>query len=230
MQGRRRDWTPTEDALLGTLPDRVVGERLGVRYQAVQRRRAERGIRAFKPQHGAATWAAVDAVLGTAPDAAIAERFGLPTQTLTDHRIRRGIAPHVRRVDWSVVEDLGELPDTHIAARIGVSQSGVREARQRLGIRAWRPSGRRRRVRIPVEPITPLHVGHPVFDEARRIVGQRSSGLSILHDPLHEELLSVATLALLEGADPTAAVQAARRAEMHWRYHTAPLKPDLIAA
>jgi hypothetical protein len=44
-----------------------------------------------------------------------------------------------------------------------------------------------------------------------------------LHDPLHDDLVSVAVLALVEGSDPHQAVRAYRRRELSWGYVTAPL-------
>ena len=48
-----------------------------------------------------------------------------------------------------------------------------------------------------------LHHGHDLFAQARRIVGPRRTSLVTLHDPLHDDLLSEATLAILEGRDPS---------------------------
>lgn len=41
--------------------------------------------------------------------------------------------------DWSTVEELGKIPDTHVAARLGVGVKAVRNARHRLGIPAFVP-------------------------------------------------------------------------------------------
>ena len=47
--------------------------------------------------------------------------------------------------------------------------------------------------------------------------------LSTLYDPLYDDLLSVATLALVEGDDPVAAVRQYRKTESRWGRGTAPL-------
>lgn len=67
------------------------------------------------------------------------------------------------------------------------------------------------------EPLPFLHQGHPLFDMARRVVGGTGDRRTLLYDPLHEDLLSVATLALLEGRDPHLQVQQYRAAEYTWR-------------
>ena len=59
----------------------------------------------------------------------------------------------------------------------------------------------------------PLHDGHDLFDRARQIVGPRTTSLVTLHDPLHDDLLSEATLALIEGRDPHEAIRTFRSRE-----------------
>ena len=56
-------------------------------------------------------------------------------------------------------------------------------------------------------PMPGLHVGHWLFERARQVVGPRRTSLVQLHDPLYEDLLSEATLALIEGRDPEDAVR-----------------------
>jgi hypothetical protein len=56
-------------------------------------------------------------------------------------------------------------------------------------------------------PIPLLHSGHPLFDRARAIVGPRRTSLTTLYDPLYDDLIAVATLAILEGTDPKEAVR-----------------------
>jgi hypothetical protein len=68
-----------------------------------------------------------------------------------------------------------------------------------------------------------LHQGHDLFEEARRIVGPRRSSLVILHDPLYDDLLSEATLALIEGRDPEEAVRAYGARERSYGRITCPL-------
>ena len=68
-----------------------------------------------------------------------------------------------------------------------------------------------------------LHEGHVLFEQARRIVGPKRSSLVSLHDPLHEDMLSEATLALLEGRDPRAAIRAFGARERAFGRVTCPL-------
>lgn len=79
----------------------------------------------------------------------------------------------------------------------------------------------RRRPAIP--PMPPLHVGHSLFDLARRIVGPRRTSLVVLHDPLYDDLVSEATLALIEGRDPKEAVRAFGARERSYGRVTCPI-------
>lgn len=80
----------------------------------------------------------------------------------------------------------------------------------------------RYRVVVPYEPVPVLHLGDPLFEQARVIVPDSAyEWRSITHDPLNEDLRSEAVLAMLEGRDPSEAVQLFRSAENGWRAMTA---------
>jgi hypothetical protein len=68
-----------------------------------------------------------------------------------------------------------------------------------------------------------LHRGHRLFERARRIVGPRTTTLVSLADPLYDDLVSEATLALLEGRDPKDAVRAYGAQERAFGRVTCPL-------
>lgn len=57
-------------------------------------------------------------------------------------------------------------------------------------------------------------------------MGPRVTSLVTLHDPLHEDLLSEAVLALLEGRDPAEAVRAYGARERAYGRVTCPLIAD----
>lgn len=58
------------------------------------------------------------------------------------------------------------------------------------------------------------------------IVGPRRTSLVSLHDPLYDDLLSVAVLAILEGTDPTLEVAAYGSRERSYGRITAPIFDD----
>jgi hypothetical protein len=79
-----------------------------------------------------------------------------------------------------------------------------RRARDGRGDRSAEYAKRRSRA---LPPMHGLHVGHTLFDQALQIVGPRSTTLVNLADPLYDDLVAEATLALVEGRDPQHAVR-----------------------
>ena len=96
------------------------------------------------------------------------------------------------------------------------------ERRGRFG-RGDRTAEYARRRSRAVPSIPPMHAGHVLFEQARRIVGPRRTTLVALHDPLHDDLLSEATLALIEGRDPHEAIRVFRSRERAYGQVTCPL-------
>lgn len=102
-------------------------------------------------------------------------------------------------------------------------QNRLRAERRRRDGRGDRSAEYARRRSRAAAPMPGLHHGHPLFEEARRIVGPRRSTLVVLHDPLYDDLLSEATLALIEGRDPHEAIRAFGARERAYGRWTAPL-------
>lgn len=102
------------------------------------------------------------------------------------------------------------------------------ERRRRLG-RGNRAIEYSRRASRAFPPIPSLHQGHPLFDQARAIVGPDRSALTILRDPLYDDLISVATLALLRGQDAGEEVRRFRASETAWRRQICQLIPEVAA-
>jgi hypothetical protein len=99
-----------------------------------------------------------------------------------------------------------------------------RRRRQGRGDRSAEYAHRRARATATAtQPIPDLHHGHDLFEEARRIVGPRRTSLVVLYDPLYDDLLSEATLALIEGRDPQVAVQQYGTRERSYSRVTCPL-------
>ena len=96
------------------------------------------------------------------------------------------------------------------------------ERRRRLGRgdRSAEYAGRRSRA---LPPMPGLHLGHKLFERARQVVGPRRTTLVNLEDPLYDDLVAEATLALLEGRDPKDAVRAYGAQERAFGRVTCPL-------
>jgi hypothetical protein len=104
-------------------------------------------------------------------------------------------------------------------------QNRLRAERRRRNGRGDRTAEYARRKSRAAPPMPPLHAGHDLFERARMLVGPRRSTLVALHDPLHDDLLSEATLALIEGRDPVEAIRAFRAREHAYGRMTCPLLP-----
>jgi hypothetical protein len=72
-------------------------------------------------------------------------------------------------------------------------------------------------------PMPAMHLGHDLFEKARHIVGPRRTSLVTLYDPLYDDLLSEATLALIEGRDPEDAIRRYGATERSFGRVTCPL-------
>jgi len=95
-----------------------------------------------------------------------------------------------------------------------------RRKRDGRGDRGREYASRRSRA---IPPVPAMHLGHELFDTARRVVGPRRTGLVALYDPLYDDLVSEATLALIEGRDPEDAVRRYGSAERSFGRVTCPL-------
>ena len=102
-------------------------------------------------------------------------------------------------------------------------QNRLRADRRRHYGREDRSAEYALRLKPASPPMPPLHVGHYLFELARRIVGPRRTSLVVLHDPLYDDLLSEATLALIEGRDPKEAVLAYGARERSYGRVTCPI-------
>jgi hypothetical protein len=105
-------------------------------------------------------------------------------------------------------------------------QNRLRAERRRLNGRGDRSAEYARRRSRCIPSIPPMHDGHYLFERARDIVGPRRTSLVALHDPLHDDLLSEATLALIEGRDPHEAIRSFRSRELAFGRITCPLYAD----
>jgi hypothetical protein len=92
-------------------------------------------------------------------------------------------------------------------------QNRLRAERRRQKGRGDRAAEYARRRSRALPPMPPLHASHDLFERARMVVGPRRTMFAALHDPLHDDLLSEATLALIEGRDPVEAIRSFRARE-----------------
>jgi hypothetical protein len=132
-------WTPDEDALLGTMPDRKLARRLGRTYNAVAARRLNKSIPYCNPKRK--SWRPQDdEVLGTRPDDQVAL---LLRRTVASKKIAAANSAFARHVpnwfvhgQWGEDRLLGTTPDAALAHQFRRTLLSVRERRRRLKIQA----------------------------------------------------------------------------------------------
>lgn len=141
MAGKPKfDWTAERAALLGTMPDRHLAQRLGITPVMVAYQRKRLGIKKFAPP---SAWSDQhDHLLGTKTDAALAKELGVPKHVVLNRRRELQI-PAFGPSGWPAwpqeqVKKLGTVPDVELAQQIGRSVSAVRQQRLALGIKACR--------------------------------------------------------------------------------------------
>lgn len=134
LDTRRRPWANEDIALLGTMADSALAERIGTTGHTVKRERERRNIPPFRAQ-----WDdLVAARLGKVSDRKLASELGLDIKTVSRERAARGIPALRRRRYWTAEETalLGNLPDSEVARRLGINPSAARSERIRLGLDA----------------------------------------------------------------------------------------------
>ncbi len=105
-------------------------------------------------------------------------------------------------------------------------QNRLRNERRRTTGRGDRSGEYARRRSRAIPPLPGLHAGHALFDRARQVVGPCRSTLVTLHDALYDDLVSEATLALVEGRDAHDAIRAYRAREVAFARVTCPLMEE----
>ncbi|MBI5725557.1 MAG: helix-turn-helix transcriptional regulator [Planctomycetes bacterium] len=168
-----RQWTPQEDALLGTMKDRQLGQKLGCTVAVIARRRLSLGIPPFRKTNfhvglptisPAKLWARRKAL--RLNQATVAKRSGISQYSNLELGIQRHLPPEtIERlaialccrkedillkhapVQRAVPDDslLGKMPDGKLAKKWGISIDRVNWHRKRLGI----PSFRSQYAKIP---------------------------------------------------------------------------------
>jgi hypothetical protein len=138
-----RHWTPEEDGLLGTMPDKEAAMVLCRTIAAIGARREQLGLPPSNPKWRPWT-RQEDALLGTQPDKDIARLLGRTPKMVLYRRMKLGV-PYRKpqRLPWTRAQErlLGRMPDAEVARRTGHPVGSVLARRNRLGLRD--PSRRR---------------------------------------------------------------------------------------
>jgi hypothetical protein len=131
-----RVWTPREEKLIGTMPDRAVAERLRRSVSAVAARRKLKEIPYLNP--ALRPWPEAEIkLLGKAADAEVAKRTGRTLKSVQDKRRKVGLLVRPRARPLTAREDLllGTKPDTKLAVELNRNRMDVYWRRLKLGIK-----------------------------------------------------------------------------------------------
>jgi len=130
-------------SLMGTMPDRELGEKLGVATNTVAKHRNRLEIEAYGNNGGYDLPEELIEKLGKVSDAELGREFGYPKQVIRAHREKREIEPY-EVFEHSFPEEfyelLGEKTDGQLADQFDVSRATVARRRRERGIDPWRSS------------------------------------------------------------------------------------------
>jgi len=102
----RRPWTPVEEKLLGTRPDKEIAQQLKRDVQTVADRRRQLGIPHFIGKYRDWTLAE-ERLLGKVPDRELARRLGRTLFSIQNKRLKAGIPAAPNRTTGA-----GQMPRT----------------------------------------------------------------------------------------------------------------------
>jgi hypothetical protein len=130
-----RVWTPDEEKVVGTKPDREVARMLGRSVAAVTARRIGKGIAYVNPTLRPWTEKDLRLLRRLAPDE-VSKRTGHSLVSVKSKRRKVGIIIRPPRRPWTAEDErtLGKKPDTQLARLLGRDRSDVRLRRIALGI------------------------------------------------------------------------------------------------
>ncbi|GMU65398.1 MAG: hypothetical protein AMXMBFR36_16720 [Acidobacteriota bacterium] len=142
---RARPWTRREIALIGSMSDAALAERLRISVTAVVRKRRSLGIASFRPARRPIRWTKRSIRLqGSLPDRVVAERLGVSAATVRAKRLALGIRSTLGDRARAVVRkrelrEIARLPVVEACRRFDLSNTTVAKIRAELGlaVRRW---------------------------------------------------------------------------------------------
>jgi len=188
------EWTPASDALLGTMVDQDIAEKLGCTVAAIRNRRHLLEIPRCRNTISAANkveWTpALDALLGTIPDSDLAKMMGCSRASVYTRRRQLGIPRSIQSLTpvnkfvWTSEIDaqIGTIADQQLAEKLGVTRNTVGKRRRLLGIAA------------KVEPLTSIWTPEldALFSTTSNMEIARRLGISSTTVQLRRKVLNIA--------------------------------------
>jgi hypothetical protein len=178
-------WTPKQVALLGTMSDQALADKLGVAPNLIWKKRHALDIAPFGATREQLQykWKKSELrKLGKVPDAVVAKITGIDMTTVRTKRVVLGIpaANPVKSRKWSRSEiaKMGKMPDRCLAEQLGLGRRTVEKKRRELGIQSfyertlnkrWTPAVIRRLGTVPDAVLArSMGVSGPVVVAARK--------------------------------------------------------------
>jgi hypothetical protein len=140
LHRKRIIWTRNTIAMLGTMPDAALAEKLRVATQTVFKKRQKLGIPASRPPKSIVWTREMITTLGRVPDREFAKTFGMNVLTVYHKRLELGIRCYARKSKtwhyWTKKEIalLGQMPDGDVALKTGIHKASVAWKRGKLNI------------------------------------------------------------------------------------------------
>lgn len=131
------NWTEDAVKLLGTKPDKIVAQELGLAVTTIALKRRSLGIEGLRKRRPPLKMPAkLKKELGKSSDAVIAAKLGVSTSAVARYRRRLGIDAIMQhhQLPAEAKDLLGKVTDRQIGLRYGVSTNWVREQRVKQGI------------------------------------------------------------------------------------------------
>lgn len=177
-------WDDSWNCLLGTKPDKVLGEELGVGQYVVNARRNGLGIRSYR-ENNITNWEDVLHLLGTTKDSDIAEILGLTPNAVYNKRKELNIPPYTPQSErheypQELIDLLGKVPDSILSERYDIPYSALSQKRVSLGIKKV-PKGERvgwRKIDWDEEDVCVLKDTSLKDKEVAEILGRSTSTIS----------------------------------------------------
>lgn len=134
-RGNCIEWTESMIAMLGSLPDRVVGAILNIRPDTIRKKRNRLNIPPYEQDY---LKNLDERDLGVIPDIKIAKRLRVGVVHVRRRREELGIEKFSRKHNWTPeqIAALGVLNDIQIEKKFGICHDVVRQKRLKLGIPA----------------------------------------------------------------------------------------------
>lgn len=130
-------------SLMGTMPDRELGEKLGVATNTVAKHRNRLEIEAYGNNGGYELPEELIEKLGEVPDGQLAREYEPTKSTIRQHRKKRGIdpaEPFEHNLPEECFDKMGDKPDHVIAEEYDVSSATIARKRRKNNISPYEKS------------------------------------------------------------------------------------------